>query len=491
MSAGSGARDVFQILDDIPTGMLLLDTAGGVLRVNPVAAERLGRGAMELLGLDLFREVLPALEEEGQGRRYREEIAAGEFSFEADVTTRADRGEVRLRLAFRRFDYNDVAWGLASVEDRSGELRQEVRRRRAERLAAVGELAAGLAHEVNNPLASIKSFGQLLLREAGTAEHRRALEIIVEESERIARVVKNLQSFAQQQGVGGREPVNLSAMAEQVLELHRYALDTAGIELRTDLDSSVSQVMGEVGALQQVVLNLIVNAEQALASKQGDRLLIVRTRESSDGVLLSVVDNGPGIPRHRLPHLFETQPGGEDGSRGMGLAISGTIVRDHGGQIIAESEEGRGSAFFVRLPRADARAAPGQKPPPPVAAPARTVRKLRVLVADDEATLRLAIALFLGRRGHEVTQASDAFEALRLAQEQEFDVALVDARMPGDGLRLLEQLEAMPGLQGRTALMTGDLGRARTSQGITTGRPYLVKPFDMTEAVALIEQLGS
>jgi CheY-like chemotaxis protein len=113
-----------------------------------------------------------------------------------------------------------------------------------------------------------------------------------------------------------------------------------------------------------------------------------------------------------------------------------------------------------------------------------------VLVADDEPTLRLAISLFLGRRGHHVTQAADAYEALRLAQEQEFDVALVDARMPGDGLQLLEQLEAMPSLNGRTALMTGDLGRARTSQGITTGRPYLIKPFDMSEAVNLIEKLG-
>jgi CheY-like chemotaxis protein len=126
-------------------------------------------------------------------------------------------------------------------------------------------------------------------------------------------------------------------------------------------------------------------------------------------------------------------------------------------------------------------------PMPPANTPTRS---LRVLVADDEPTLRLAIALFLGRRGHQVIQAADAYEALRLAQEQQFDAALVDARMPGDGLHLLEQLEAMPALRGRTALMTGDLGRARTSQGITTGRPYLVKPFDMADAVNLIEKLG-
>ena len=151
----------------------------------------------------------------------------------------------------------------------------------------------------------------------------------------------------------------------------------------------------------------------------------------------------------------------------------------------------------MRLPRATAPTAPtaptATPPPAPRAAPVEltpATRSLRVLVADDEPALRLVISVFLTRRGHEVTQASDAYEALRLAGEQEFDVALVDARMPGDGLALLEYLESVPSLRGRTALMTGDLGRARTTQGIATGRPYLTKPFDMDEMVQLIERLG-
>jgi len=237
-----------------------------------------------------------------------------------------------------------------------------------------------------------------------------------------------------------------------------------------------------------------VNAEQALATKQGNRLLVVRTRESSEGVMLSVVDNGPGIPRDLLPRIFESYGSSEGHGSGLGLGVSATIIREHGGQIMAESEEGRGTAFFVRLPRAAAANASlpiaAKQADPEPASPVAPQRPLRVLIADDEPTLRLAISLFLGRRGHLVTQAGDAYEALRLAHEQEFDVALVDARMPGDGLQLLEHLEAMPGLRGRTALMTGDLGRARTSQGITTGRPYLLKPFDMAEAVSLIEKLG-
>jgi hypothetical protein len=188
-------------------------------------------------------------------------------------------------------------------------------------------------------------------------------------------------------------------------------------------------------------------------------------------VVLSVVDNGPGIPREPLPR--SSTGSGRDQGRGPGWAgISATIVRDHGGQIWAESEEGRGAAFFVQLPRAPrASARRPEEPararrPPGGARAARPDRRRR-------ASLRLALSLFLQRRGHQVVQAADAYEALRLAQEHEFDVALVDARMPGDGLRLLEKLEAMPALQGRTALMTGDLGRMPGRQPGDHHRPPL------------------
>lgn len=483
-------RDLFVLLDALPAGVLLLDAEGRIVRMNPTGSTRLGRTDTDVIGLDFFREVCPELEVAGLGEMYRREMRSGESQFEWDGSLASPGGELRLWIGMRSFAFRENLWGMMVLEDRSLLAEEEERRRRAERLAAVGELAAGVAHEVNNPLASIKSFAQLLAREVAGTEHQRALEIIVEESSRIARVVENLLSFARQQGASGREPVNLTVEADRVLELQKYALDTAGIEVRKDLDQALSPVMGEAGALQQVILNLVVNAEQALASKPGQRLLIVRTRESSEGVMLSVVDNGPGISREKLPHIFEGYGTGEARGSGLGLGISAQIIREHGGQIMAESEEGRGAAFFVRLPRSIGVVPPLVEPLAPVAAAATPTRSLRVLVADDEPTLRLAISLFLGRRGHEVIQAADAYEALRLAQEQEFDAALVDARMPGDGLHLLEQLEAMPMLKGRTALMTGDLGRARTSQGITTGRPYLVKPFDMSDAVNLIEKLG-
>jgi len=477
-----------ELVDELPAGVLVLDAHGMVRHVNTAEVLLSGRDAADILGRDFFRDLAPVLEGEGVGEHFRSRVAEG-VALETETRLPGARGQRFVRLVIRSRRWGGEPWGLVVVEDRSELVAERERRRQAERLASVGELAAGVAHEVNNPLASIKSFAQLLAREAGGSAQREALEIIIGESTRIAGIVGDLLSFARQQGAGGREPVNLSAVSERVLSIHRYALETAGIEVRRDFDTALSPVMGEAGALHQVILNLVVNAEQALASRAGPRVLIVRTRESSEGVVLSVVDNGPGIPRERLEHIFDPYHTTKPAGTGLGLGISAGIVRDHGGQLWAESDEGRGTAFFLQLPRAGAPPAPRPRVARRPAVEAQ--RRLRVLVADDEPNLRMAIALFLGRRGHEVTQAADAYEAVRLAGEREFDVALVDARMPGDGLELLEKLEAMPALRGRTALMTGDIGRSRTSQGITTGRPCLTKPFDLDEMAKLVEKLGA
>jgi len=477
------------LVEDLPLGILVLDSAGIVRHVNAAEAHCAERSAADLVGRDFFRELAPALEGEGIGEHFRARVDEG-VEIETEGLLPAPKGNRYVRLLIRSHRWAGRPWGLVIVEDRTELVVERERRTRAERLAAVGELAAGVAHEVNNPLASIKSFAQLLAREAAGEAQREALEIIIEESTRIAGIVGELLSFARQHGAGGREPVSLSAVADRVLTIQRYALETAGIEVRRDFDASLSPVMGEPGALHQVVLNLVVNAEQALATATGSRVLILRTRESTEGVVLSVVDNGPGIPRDRLKHIFDSYHTTKPAGTGLGLGISAGIVRDHGGQLWAESEEGRGTAFFVQLPRADALPAPRPRAKR-VVEEAGSRRRLRVLVADDEANLRMAVALFLEQRGHEVTQAADAYEAARLAAERPFDAALVDARMPGDGLELLEKLEEIPALRGRTALMTGDIGRARTSQGITTGRPCLTKPFDLDEMAKLVEKLGA
>lgn len=489
LELNADASALCAVLDALSMGVVIVDPAGRLVACNRWEAARLGQSEADLLGRDYFRELVPALAREGADERFRDEVVHGGANFDMGVQLTAPPGERHLHFSFRSTDA-ERPWGIVLVEDRSELIREREQRERAERLASVGELAAGVAHQVNSPLASIKSFAQLLARDAANREQREALALIIDESTRVAGIVDHLLTYARQQGAGGREMIDLSEVVERVLSLQRYALDTADIQVRCDFDAALSRVMGESGALQQVVLNLIINAEQALINKPDERRLIIRTRESTEGVILSVIDNGSGIPREMLPTIFERFRSTRQDGTGLGLAISAAIVRDHSGQIWAESETGRGTAVFVRLPRATGAVsyAPAQEEHGP--ADDQPVRVLRVLIADDEPALRLAISLFLKRRGHSVTQASDAHEAYRLAGEQPFDVALIDARMPGDGLVLIERLEALPGLRGRTALMTGDIGRARTRQGIATGRPYLTKPFDMDEMVELIEKLG-
>lgn len=485
-------REIFGVFDELPTPIIFLTGSGELLRLNDAAVARFGEPVADLVGRDFFHELFPSLGDAGLAVQFSELLKGGSVVIDHDAELALGGATAQVHVVIRSFEFLGDPWGVVLLQDMSALVQEKERRKRAESLAAVGELAAGIAHEVNNPLASITSFAQLLSAESERDDHRRALQIIVDEASRISRIIDNLIRFAHQQGVGGREPVNLNDVSEEVLAIQKYALETAGVEIRRDYDMEMSSVMGERGALQQAVLNLVVRAERALSMRPADRVLIIRTRESSEGVVFCVIDNGPGIPRERLRSLFDKDANNDETEVDTALASTAAIVYDHSGHIWAESETDRGTtAFYIRLPRIKVAADEiPEAPIEPVRPAIEAVRRLRVLVADDEPTLRLAISTFLERRGHDVTVAEDAYEALRQVEANKFDVALVDARMPGDGLRLLEQLEEMPAMKGRTALMTGDLGRPRTQQGAATGRPYLSKPFDLQDMVRLVESLG-
>jgi signal transduction histidine kinase len=475
------------ILDQIPGGVLLLDADGRVVYLNGIAELRLDMPRSEIIGNDLFRTVLPALESEGVGDRYRREMAAGRASLAWEPTRNGTDNGPRLSLGIRSFILGGDPWGVVLIEDRSALSVERHRRKQSERMAALGELATGVAHEINNPLATIRGFTQLLADDLLEPDQAQALEVITTECARIARTIHNLQAFAKRQSSSEAGPVDLTAIVEEVLTLKRYALDTAGIETEVDLEPDPSPVHAEADALQRVVLALLAHAEAALEDRERDRRLVVRTRESTEGVVLYVVDNGSGVSRERLATLLSSpDPDRESGS--LGLDVAAAIVREQGGQIWVDSAEDRGTAVFVRMPRIGEPEM--SRDAEPRNAEVIPERPLRVLVADDEPTLRMALSLFLGRRGHEVVEAADADEAWRLAQESSFDVTLTDIRMPGDGLALLDRLAEMPTLRGRTILMTGDATHPRVRDRISAGHPSLLKPFDMADVVRMVETLG-
>ncbi|MEX2584375.1 MAG: histidine kinase dimerization/phospho-acceptor domain-containing protein [Gemmatimonadota bacterium] len=479
-------EELSRLLEALPGAILLLDRAGAVRYINAAAQDRLDAPKSEAIGRNLFSEILPELEMAGMGRDYRTAVEEGSVSLSWEGIVGGDARALPVALRVQSFEDDGDRWGVALVEDRSVLAGEIERRRRAERLAAVGELAAGAAHEINNPLASIKGFAQLLARDTLDRGQQQALQVISEECTRVARIVDNLLDFANQQRVVDRESIDLSLLAEEVLTLKRYALETAGIDIEEDLDDSLSPVEGEKGSLQRLILVLINEAERSLIRRESGRQLLVRTRESNDGVVLYVTDNGAGVPRHQLPELLRRPATSETG---LGLSSADVVVTEHGGNLWVESAEGRGTTFTVRLPRARRRRdEPEILPGPPVEV-SDAPRPSRVLIADDEPTLRMALSMFLERHGYEVEQASNADEAFDLARTGRFDVALVDVRMPGDGIVLLDRLDEEPGWSGRAILMTGDHTHSRVRDEIRRGRPHLTKPFDMMDAVRLVDAL--
>jgi signal transduction histidine kinase len=224
----------------------------------------------------------------------------------------------------------------------------------AEKLSAVGELASGVAHEINNPLTTILGQAQLLLgRDDVPVPVRERVEMMADEASRAARIVQNLLLFARHYPPECR-PCAISDQVERVLALKTYQLEHDKIRVVTEF-TPCPPVWADENKIQQVLLNLIQNAHQALLRRTGERVLTLRVRPRDRRVVVEIVDNGPGIPSEALPRIFDpfftTKPPGE--GSGLGLSVSYGIVGQHGGRLYAENRPGGGAAFIVELPTGD------------------------------------------------------------------------------------------------------------------------------------------
>ena len=385
---------------------------------------------------------------------------------------------------------------FAIARDATARLAREQHLRRVERVAGMGTLIAGVAHELNNPLSAILGFTQLLLLEPRSTEERDDLATIAQEAQRMAKIVSDLRLVARDTQADTKlARVALNDVVHHVLKTRAYALTTHNIEVRPDLADDLPDLWADRAQVEQVLLNLVVNAEQAMAAMHsGERRLIVRTRASATGCTLSVVDTGPGIPRDDLEHIFDpfftTKVPGE--GTGLGLSLVQSIIADHHGEIHVESKIGAGSAFRIDLLRAPDVVGEALKS----AAPAPPARRLRVLVVDDEESVRGVVVRLLTRRGHDVVEASDGGQALMLLQASKasYDVIVSDLRMPGlGGDGLLERLQARgDGMAHRLIFLTGDTASPDARRMLAGAHvPILTKPAGLAELVQLVEQTGA
>ena len=219
------------------------------------------------------------------------------------------------------------------------------------RLAAIGELAAGVAHEINNPLTGVLGFSERLLRKSTDEEIRLDLERIHNEAQRMVKVMDNLRTFTRRRE-SEKQYSDINDILHETLELRAYELKTGNIEVVTDFTPSLPEIEVDSQQIQEVFLNIILNAEQVMTEAHAGGKLTIKTKKIKNHVRISFADDGPGILAEHLDKLFDPffTTRGEKGGTGLGLSVCHGIVAGHGGRLYARSKPGEGATFFVELP---------------------------------------------------------------------------------------------------------------------------------------------
>ncbi len=411
---------------------------------------------------------------------------------------RADGKAIWASLTASLIEYQGEEMIVASAydltEQRAAE-QQMARQREAlyqsEKLSALGALLAGVAHELNNPLSVVVGHAQLMKETAEDPRTVQRAEKIGNAADRCSRIVKSFLAMARQRPPE-RRAVDLRDIVQATLDVTGYSLRTANIEVNLDIGPEVPPVCADSDQLNQVVTNIIVNAQQAMMEVQSPRVLTIKGTYDTkhDEVRLSMADTGPGIPEEIRSRIFEpfftTKDIGE--GTGVGLAVSHRIVEAHDGRIRVDSTPGKGSVFTLVLPAStESTEAPAESQATTTDSPTA-----RILIIDDEPDVVQTLAEILTSQGHDVMTADSGMRALGLIEGYTFDVILSDVRMPKlDGPSLYAALERKdPSLLRRTAFVSGDtLSPSARVFLQRVQRPFIEKPFNLDEVRGLIAQI--
>jgi signal transduction histidine kinase/DNA-binding response OmpR family regulator len=367
---------------------------------------------------------------------------------------------------------------------------QEALRQR-EKLATMGSLLASVAHELNNPLAVIALQADLLREEVSGSAMAEHIEEIIQAATRCERLVRNFLTLSRQHPPE-RVAVDLNTLITNTLELLQPAFRVDAVTVDLCLDADLPSIRADADQIQQVLVNLITNAYQALREVQAPRQVTLTTRcdTARTRVILEVVDSGPGIPPALRTRIFEpfftTKPPGA--GTGLGLSMCQSIIEGHGGTIRVASQPGQSTVFQVELPVGDA---PMTTSPAPEEEIYQRVYGQTILVVDDEPSVIRGLSRLLRRDGHIVDTAPNGRMALARLQERTYDLILSDFRMPElDGSGLYQALEQYPELRQRFVFLTGDTVSHETMAFFEqTGVRWLTKPLRAAEVRRTIQQL--
>ncbi|MFV1957942.1 MAG: ATP-binding protein [Planctomycetota bacterium] len=491
-------EDRYRILvESNPGAVLHLDTEGRIVFTNPAARRLTG------LEGDHVHGDAPALTDLAapDDREALESAIRGALRGVAGHTmemylVHADGGRHWVDAAFEPLVGEDGnARGVVVLaRDRSREKELQDRLWQSEKLGAIGGLVSGVAHELNNPLSAILGYAQLLL-DLPTEDWTRAdLEKIEKNARRCQGIVESLLAFARQTRMRKR-PASINDVIESVLRLHEYQFHMHDVVVERVLDARIPLIDLDVNRWQQVFVNLASNAHQALVESGADKRVIrFETRVRENEIVVEVSDSGPGIPEAVRARVFEPFYTTKDDGTGLGLSICFGIVEEHGGTIELDSDAEEGTRFVIRLPLDTRSATPPASGSLPTTDIGPSGRGRRVLVIDDEPSIRDVVRSVLQRQDYTVEEAEDGAAALGCLAEGAYDVILTDLSMPGEpkGIGIHDHLEKeRPELAARTVFLTGyGFDPLMAAEIEDRGRPCIQKPFDIRELVRIVREVA-
>ena len=482
-----GSEEKYRLLVENASEAIIVVQDGALKFANPQATELSGYSKDELLS-KLFTEFVHPDDREIAAKYYLATLQSEEVPRGFLLRIIAKDGNILWAEVTRvliTWEGKPAALGLlnditerkqAEEEKRDMEQKAQV----ASRLATVGLLASGVGHEINNPLTAVVGYSQLLMQEDLPEDIKEQLAAINEGAQRVANIVKKLLAFARHKKPE-RTYASINTTMATTLDLLAHQLKTSNIEVNLQLDPDLPWTVADIGQLQQVFLNLVINAETEMRLAHGKGELSIKTEKTDNTIRVSFKDDGPGIAKNNLDKIFDpfftTREVGE--GTGLGLSICHEIMADQAGTIHAESKPGKGATFIVQLPIVT------EQEEPELAEPSveETVKVAgaRILVVDDEPVILDFVSRVLTDEGHEVEIADNAEDALRKMKSQRYGLILLDIKMPGmSGTELYKRIQGIAGsLAKRVVFITGDILGAETMDFIDrTQAPCVTKPFD-------------
>ena len=394
-------------------------------------------------------------------------------------------------VSISRIELSDSGDGILATFDEITEWKKrQAQVMEASRLVSIGEMAAGIAHEINNPLAAVMGFAQLAMRREVDETVQRDLDKILTQAKRASKIIANLQSFARRYKPT-KEPVHVVDILEKVLEFRSYEMQVSDIEVVKNVEPRIPLIMGDEHQLDKAFLNIIINAEQSMTEARGAGTLTIDVRRIDDKVRVSISDDGVGLAEETISKIFDpfftTRDVGQ--GTGLGLSVCYGIILEHNGTITVESKPDEGAEFIVDLPIGDI----GPDMPIDEAFFDELPDKLKILIVDDEPAVAEFLSRALTDSGHSVDVHDRGEDVIQKSDLDQYDLMILDVRMPGvDGEALFEHVRRLyANAPPKILFITGDTSNPSTKAFVdSTGSPALMKPFTLEHLMSAIKRLG-